>query len=204
MSIREIHTKLMILVFIMVGFAIYIQIRYQPFSKIVSLNTDSTQNEVENNGDNQSGGNRINVTVTNSNGDELIIESEQAQTPEERAQGLMYREDLKENAGMLFIFRHDTTGSFWMKNCKIALDMIFMNQNGEITYIEHSASPCSETINKSVTKQENNPSNEANQCPLYGNKKPYRYVLEVNGGWCKSHEVNIGNMVKWSNLKKIN
>ena len=63
----------------------------------------------------------------------IIIEL--AETPEEQAQGLMYRRSLPDRGGMLFIDAGESMRSFWMKNTPLALDIIFVDAKGEIVNI---------------------------------------------------------------------
>ncbi len=60
----------------------------------------------------------------------------------ERTQGLMFRENLEDDKGMLFVFESESRHSFWMKNTKIPLDIIWINDGGEIVYISQSTPPC--------------------------------------------------------------
>lgn len=85
-------------------------------------------------------------------------------TPEERAEGLMYRSELPENEGMWFVFDQEVPSTFWMKNTLIPLDIIWINSSYEIVDIA-AAEPCPVTVE---------------QCPLYGSKAPAQYVLELN------------------------
>lgn len=82
-----------------------------------------------------------------------------------RTHGLMFREYLKHDEGMLFIFESESVYPFWMKNTLIPLDMIWMNGEGKVVYIKKNAEPCTTMMCPSI-----NPSAEA------------RYVLEVNAG----------------------
>jgi hypothetical protein len=66
---------------------------------------------------------------------------EVAQTPEEQAQGLMFRERLGPNEGMLFPFNPPRPASFWMKNTLIPLDMIFIRTDGKIESIAANTAP---------------------------------------------------------------
>jgi uncharacterized protein len=93
-------------------------------------------------------------------GKKIIIEI--AKTPSERTKGLMYRESLEENKGMLFIFEKEDYHPFWMKNTLIPLDIIFIDKESIIIDLI-KAYPC---------KEEN--------CPLYTPKKKAQYVVEVN------------------------
>lgn len=66
---------------------------------------------------------------------------ELADTPRERAQGLMFRETMPQSAGMLFVYPRPQRAAFWMKNTLIPLDMIFMDARGVVTHIHHRAVP---------------------------------------------------------------
>lgn len=115
------------------------------------------------------------------NGKEKIkVVVEIADSPEERASGLMFREFLDGNSGMLFIFDDEKTRSFWMKNTLIPLDMIFISKDFEIVDIKY-AEPCKEDT-----------------CISYVSKEPAEYVLEVNGNFTARNDIAIGDMV---NLK---
>lgn len=103
--------------------------------------------------------------------DELYVNVETAATTFERGKGLMYRESLGENNGMLFVYTEPTANKFWMKNMLIPLDMIFINSEYEIIYIVEDAQPC-----------------EADPCEKYGPDSEYSYVLEVNAGWVAAHD----------------
>lgn len=68
-----------------------------------------------------------------------------ADTPQERAQGLMFRRDLPAGRGMLFIYEHPQPVSFWMRNTLIPLDLIFLDTQGVIRHIHRMARPLDET-----------------------------------------------------------
>lgn len=87
---------------------------------------------------------------------------EVADTPGERAQGLMNRASLASSAGMLFVYEHPQHASFWMKNTLIALDMVFADAAGRVTRVQTSARPLDET-------------------PIDGGPG-VALVLEINGG----------------------
>ncbi len=91
------------------------------------------------------------------------IELEVAKTPEQQNTGLMYR-TLPDNRGMLFDFKPARSVNFWMKNCKISLDMIFI-RNGTVTAIQAEALPCT-----------------ADPCPTYGPDTIVDQVIELRGG----------------------
>ncbi|MCC7304052.1 DUF192 domain-containing protein [bacterium] len=110
----------------------------------------------------------------------VVFSSEVVQSDETRALGLMYRTNLPSYAGMYFVFPEDTQGGFWMKNCEIALDILFINNKGIVVDMKENFAPC-----KSVDpKQEN--------CPVYTPSISYRTVLEINGGSAKQNGITIG------------
>jgi uncharacterized membrane protein (UPF0127 family) len=110
------------------------------------------------------------------------IAIELAITPEEKMQGLMYRESLEEKSGMLFINENAAMLSFWMKNTYIPLDIIFIDENREIINIE-KADPC---------KQE--------KCPLYKSKGEAKYVLEINQGDSSKYDLKKGDKLVFKNI----
>ena len=90
---------------------------------------------------------------------------ELAVTPEEREKGLMFRQNLDSDKGMLFIFKKEGRYGFWMKNTSIPLDIIWINDNKEVVFINENTQPCRE-----------------NYCPVIEPTKDAKYVLEINGG----------------------
>lgn len=105
------------------------------------------------------------------------VDVELAQDDAERQLGLMYRDKMAENQGMLFVFEDETTRSFWMKNTVLSLDMIFINAKNEIV-----------TIHKSTTSY----SEES-----YASTKPAKYVLELNAGFTDKYKIAVGDRISW-------
>ena len=90
-------------------------------------------------------------------------------TPEEQAQGLMFRESLTENTGMLFPFPDKGVHRFWMKNTMIPLDMIWMDADGKVIFVSADTPPC-----------------KADPCPSYGPDSPAasaRSISTTLNGW---------------------
>jgi uncharacterized membrane protein (UPF0127 family) len=108
------------------------------------------------------------------------VEVEIAETLDKRQLGLMFRETLAENQGMLFIFDLEEVQSFWMKNTLLSLDILFVN--AEYTIV---------TIHKNTVPQ----SEEA-----YASEEPALYVIEVNGGFTDRHGIKVGDVIQWNKL----
>jgi len=98
---------------------------------------------------------------------------------EERARGLMFRNSLEWNNGMLFIFEEERNLTFWMKNTYIPLDMIFINKDLRVVYIKENAQPCLEE-----------------NCIIYPSNQPAKYVLEVNAGFVEKNKIKIGDRLE--------
>ena len=116
------------------------------------------------------------VTLYPQHGNPVHVTVELADTPEKRALGLMYRRDLPELHGMLFLFPRQEPQSFWMKNTPLPLDIIFIDVTRTIVSIAPNTTPFSEK--------------------LIPSDKPAQFVLEVNGGFCQRHGVAIGDRVE--------
>lgn len=96
-----------------------------------------------------------------------------ADTPAERSQGLMHREEMAAAAGMLFVYERPQRVSFWMENTLIPLDMIFMDETGTVAHIHENAVPLDRT-------------------PIPGGDD-IQYVLEINGGLAASLGITVGS-----------
>jgi len=118
------------------------------------------------------------VTIT-SNNTKHNFNIEVVDTLASRAEGLMFRENLPNNNGMLFIYNSEGNRSFWMKNTLIPLDMIFIDSNLNIVSIQKNAQPCKNFF-----------------CKSYPSEKPAQYILEINGGLSEKLGINIGDKVK--------
>ncbi len=106
-----------------------------------------------------------------------IIELEVTRTAEEQAMGLMYREKLAANRGMLFPLEPPRKPQFWMKNVEIPLDMIFLYE-GEVRAIAQDVPPCTET-----------------PCPTYGPDTIIDQVIELRAGRAEELELEVGDSV---------
>jgi uncharacterized membrane protein (UPF0127 family) len=105
---------------------------------------------------------------------------EVADTPSERAIGLMNRENLDADEGMLFMFESPQNISFWMKNTLIPLDIIFIDESGIVVNIELA-----------------NPEPGVSDADLerYSSDRPIIWVLEINQGLCANYGITPGTSV---------
>ena len=109
---------------------------------------------------------------------EKVFKVEIADNAQSRALGLMFREHLDEDKGMLFIFDDEAERYFWMKNTKMPLGMIFMDKDGTIINIV-TAEPC-----------------KGEPCPSYASEGKAKYVLEINAGGTKN--IGVGDKAEIS------
>ena len=111
---------------------------------------------------------------------EIRVKVEVADTHAKRTMGLQYRQELAEDQGMLFLFAEERVQTFWMKDTPISLDLIFINGRKTIVGIVHRAVPFS-TASLSVSS-------------------PSQFVLEVNGGFARTHGIEAGQDVRFEGL----
>lgn len=106
-----------------------------------------------------------------------MIQLEVARTPQQQATGLMYREALADDRGMLFTFDPPRPVQFWMRNVVIDLDMVFMH-DGKVAAIAANVPPCRTT-----------------PCPTYGPDVAIDQVIELRGGRAAELNVQVGDII---------
>ncbi|HRE40314.1 MAG TPA: DUF192 domain-containing protein [Ignavibacteria bacterium] len=99
----------------------------------------------------------------------------------ERAQGLMFRSTMKDTEGMIFLFPNEEIQSFWMRNTKIPLDIIYVDKNFNIVKIYQNTTPFSTVSLPSV--------------------KPAKYVVEINAGLSEKYKISAGDKIEFNQLK---
>jgi len=104
---------------------------------------------------------------------------ELAQTQEKQALGLMFRDSLPDDHGMLFIFPREARRSFWMKNCRIPLDIFYFDSNLALVSVSENTPPC-----------------RTQRCPSYPSEGPARYVLELNAGKAAQLGIKTGDVME--------
>ncbi len=115
------------------------------------------------------------VRVTTPTG--MTIFAELADTTEKRARGLMFRESLAKDRGMLFTFPQPQHWTFWMKNTRIPLDIIWMDRNKKIVHVERNVPACPRTDDG---------------CPQYQPNEEASYVLELAAGMAEALRLHRG------------
>ena len=123
------------------------------------------------------------ITFHPANSKDVEISCEIAKNIVSKMKGLMHRETLPADEGILFTFLFPWYRYFWMKNVKIALDIIFINRNFEIISI-HEAPIESGLLYK-----------------RYSSQGLCKYVVETNIGFCKKHNISKGSKI---DIKKEN
>jgi uncharacterized protein len=120
-------------------------------------------------------------TISNRDDKPIIsIDIEIADDDSKREIGMMGRPTMDEKQGMLFVFEQEYMAAFWMKNCPLSLDMIFINKNGVIVTICRNTTPFSEQS--------------------YSAKALSLLVLEVNAGFADKYGIKEGDRISWKKL----
>ena len=121
--------------------------------------------------------------VTFASGTRVSVEI--ADTDDKRQRGLMFRKELAPTDGMVFIFDEKGFYPFWMKNCFISLDMIWVDEAFKVVSIAPSVPPC-----------------KADPCPNYSPTADALYVVETVSGFAKQHGVKVGDTLVFKNIPK--
>ena len=115
-----------------------------------------------------------------------VVQVELATDDATRGQGLMFRDQMPEGRGMLFIFKRTGDYPFWMKNTLIPLDIIWINERKQIVGISANTPPC-----------------KADPCPSYPPGGMSRYVLEIGGGGAARHGLANGQTLRFEALDNV-
>ena len=99
-----------------------------------------------------------------------------ADTDRTRSRGLMFVEHMDDGHGMIFLFPNQEPRSFWMKNTKIPLDILYFDRNRRLVAWSLNTPPCT-----------------TRNCPSYPSRVPAQYVLEINGGLSKKLGIRLGD-----------
>jgi len=119
--------------------------------------------------------------VTFPNGKTVIAETMLRDVDQMR--GMMFRDSLAKDRGMLFVHTADENHPYWMYQVRIPLDIIWMDHARRIVEISSNAPPC--------------PSKPAHDCPSFGGHEKSRYVLELAGGGAAQYGLKVGDQLKF-------
>lgn len=98
-----------------------------------------------------------------------------------RATGLMFRDSMPANHGMLFLFERPQELQFWMKNCRMPLDILYFDEKYKMVSVQQRVPPCRDS---------------GNNCPTYSSNGRAQYVLELNAGTAEKLGVKPGDELK--------
>lgn len=101
---------------------------------------------------------------------------EVADTPAEQTRGLMFRDELAEGHGMLFVYPEPFMQAYWMKNVRFPIDILFFDRGRRLINVASGARPC-----------------RRDPCPRYRSERPAMYVLELNAGVAEALGVSPGD-----------
>ena len=107
-----------------------------------------------------------------------MIQAEVALTQQDLTRGLMFRESLPMDRGMLFVFPQAGKFNFWMYQCKIPLDILWLDSRRRIVEMSADTPPCRKA---------------ASDCPHYGGNETSQYVLELAGGAAAKYGLKKGD-----------
>lgn len=108
---------------------------------------------------------------------------EVASTPAEKAKGLMERANLPQDRCMVFLYDEEGYHPIWMKNCLIALDVVWVDAQGKVVELLEKVPPCSPML--------------GNDCPTFGGTVPGRYFVEFAVGTFKRTGLKKGDVLSW-------
>lgn len=152
--------------------------------------TDVETSPTETNGDETTAGTTtgtanatVPATFVVADGENVSVALEVANSPEERRQGLMYRESLPERHGMVFVYGDAEPRTFWMKNTYVPLDIIFVAPNGTVLNVEH-AQP--------------QPNASDSELDRYRSEGDAKYVVELPRGFANETGVESGTEFRFN------
>ena len=115
--------------------------------------------------------------------DGFTVNLELAATPEETTTGLMFRPTLAANRGMLLLWPEERLATIWMMNVLIPLDIVYLDEAGQVVELVANAQPCS-----------------AEPCPRFTTSRPARAVLELPAGSAAAHGLDVGSRIEFERV----
>ncbi|HUU38154.1 MAG TPA: DUF192 domain-containing protein [Candidatus Desulfaltia sp.] len=118
--------------------------------------------------------------------DGFAVIAELAVNDEERARGLMFREQIHEDQAMLFLFAEEDIHSFWMKNMRFPIDILWLDRGKRIVHIEARVPPC-----------------PREPCPTYVPAAAAAFVLELQSGCAEKHGLRVPDRLEFILPKEL-
>lgn len=116
--------------------------------------------------------------------DSVVLEVQIADTDPRRVRGLMFQDQLPLDEGMLFVFDDANIRSIWMLNMQFPLDVIWIDDNNKVVFIEKNVPPCKTALETVI-------------CPSYnGGSMDAKYVLEVTAGFVDEFKITTGSTLE--------
>ena len=111
------------------------------------------------------------------------IRAEVKRSASEKTRGMMYRDSLPRDKGMLFLNAQPERSAYWMANCRFPLDIIWISAERRVVEISAETPPCP---------------GGGYDCPSFGGHEPAQYVLELNAGEAQKHAVRVGSTLTFN------
>ena len=112
----------------------------------------------------------------------FAILADVAITDEDQIKGLSIRDQMNESEGMLFVYGEPSRQSFWMKDMKFPIDIIWLNETGSVVHVEENLRPCVPSL----------------ECQSFSPNENTQYVLETVAGFAQKHHLKIGTDIDFS------
>jgi hypothetical protein len=110
-----------------------------------------------------------------------VLQAEVMDTPELRGLGVMFRPSLPEDRGLLFIFERLDFYSFWMKNCRFPIDMVWLDEHRRVVHLAEAVPPC-----------------RKDPCPSYQPMQRAQYVVELNAHQARREKIALGAVLDFT------
>lgn len=109
-----------------------------------------------------------------------VLQVEVMVSDQDRAMGLMFRPSLPLDRGLLFVFESSDFHGFWMKNCRFPIDMVWLDEQGQVVHLAEAVPPC-----------------RADPCPVYQPLRRASYVVELNAGQARREKALVGSRLRF-------
>jgi uncharacterized membrane protein (UPF0127 family) len=155
---------------LIIGFSLILatKVQAQPDTSLVSEVQEAAQNGID----------YLKAKVSI---DGLQLSAEIPTTRELMAKGLAVKNELRDNESMLFVYEEPSRHSFWMKDMRFPIDIMWISSNGRVVHIEENLEPCP----------------LAPTCPSYAPNADSQYVLETVSGFAQRHNIGLGTYIKF-------